>query len=165
MKCAYCRGEIPEGTAVQRIPPLEQLLVGRKSGALGLYPHPEHEKDEEDVLHPACCGAYFDPESNPYIQEQIMMDIRGELEDEIREEIKEEYKEKFELRSNNPTRYCVECWDELEDSVLIQEPGEPMCPWCKTHDNVWERTVGNDTVFCCTRCGKYWDEDEKELAA
>ena len=161
MRCAYCRGEIPEGTAVQRIPPLEQLLMGRKSGVLGLYPHPEHN-DEEDVLHPACCGAYFDPESNPYIQEQILMDVRAEVEDEIREEIKEEYREKFE--SAGPTRYCAECWEELEEGDG-QEPEEPMCPWCKTPEHVWEKSTANGVVYCCTRCRKYWDSEEQELAA
>jgi hypothetical protein len=163
MKCAYCEENILEGTAVQRIPPPEQLLAGHKSGALGLYPHPEHQGEEEDVLHPTCCSSYFDPEVNPYVQEQIIMDVRAEVEDEVREEIREEFREKF--RTKNPTRYCVECWEELEESGLLQEPGEPMCPWCKTHDNVWERTVEDNTVYCCTQCGKYWDENEEELAA
>jgi DNA-directed RNA polymerase subunit RPC12/RpoP len=162
LKCTHCGRDIPEGGDVQRVPPPEKLLVGLKSGALGLYPHPDHQGEPDETLHPECCPDFFDPENNPCRMEQLLMEIRESLVEEVREEVREEYREKFE--SGHESRYCVECWEELEADD-DQEPGEPMCPWCKTPEFVWEKSTPSGVIYCCTRCGKYWNEEEEELAA
>jgi len=160
MKCTHCGKDILAGGDVQRIPPLEKLFVGLKSGALGLYPHPDHQGEPEETLHHDCCSSFFDPENDPYLREQIMMEIREDAWAEIREELKEEFRSKFQSR--NPTRYCIDCWEELECDG--QEPNcEPMCLWCKTSEHVWEKATPQGVIYCCTRCSRYWNDDEDEL--
>lgn len=171
MRCPVCQKEVLPGQAVQRMPPREIAEVGPKSGRVGLYPHPQHLGDTEAVVHDTCCIGFFDPESDPEVYDRLMDEAREACEDEIREEVRQEFKDKFDMVSSmiaeGDHEFCVNCWEELADEEMAPEepPEETMCLWCKKTDQVWERPTPEGRVYCCVRCGKYWDEDEEELAA
>jgi hypothetical protein len=131
-----------------------------------LYDHEKYKDTEEDIIHyPDCCMGYFDPDNNPYIFDEVAGGMRYEIEEEVRDEIKDEYRSKLEAITGaladgkKLETFCQECWDEMGESE------DPMCLWCKQTDAVWIKgSSGDSTIYCCTRCQKYWDEKERELS-
>ena len=185
MQCAACRKEFQEGDEVQRVPPLEVVLRGEKSGILGIYPykgggirfdsldmtHHDPRRDEEggidslDFVHHnhRCYEKYFSPVDNPFLYDAIAKLVETEKEEQIREEIREELRDRFdtikEMISDHQFNFCVDCWANLDED----EP--PYCLWCKSPDNVWMHQKPQGMILCCTACNRYWNDQEEELAA
>jgi hypothetical protein len=164
MRCAACRVEFKHGDEVQRVPPIERALRGEKSGVLGIYPmSPEVAVEDQDLLHNnySCYEQYFSPLDNPFMYDALAKVVECEKEGEIYDEVREDFTTKFEMVKEmvgeQNFNFCVECWADLE----VKEP--PVCLWCKSPDFVWLHEKLQGTILCCTRCGKYWDDQEEEL--
>jgi len=163
-KCASCHQEFREEDEVQRVPPLEKVRRGQKSGELGVYPSTDKvHPDDQDLLHNkhGCYEKFFSPMDNPFLYDAISNRVYIEREDQIREEVQEEMMNRFdevkEMISERKFNFCVDCWADLEED----EP--PVCLWCKSPDYVWMHQRRQGMMFCCTRCNKYWNDQEEEM--
>lgn len=164
LRCVACNGDLKEGAEVHRIPPTERVLLGEKSGVLGIYPQGETVPPEnQDIIHHnySCYEKYFSPMDNPFLYDSITKEMGEMMEKEIREEVREELASQFEdlkeMVGQKNFNFCVDCWANLEPD----EP--PVCLWCKRPDHVWMHQKLQGTVLCCTACNKYWDDREDEL--
>lgn len=163
IRCAACRKDFQDGDDVQPVPALERVLRGEKSGALGVYPQGETvPHDEQDFIHHDyhCYEMFFSP-TEGFLYDSVIKQMGEEWGDTNKDEIREEYSQKFEevkeMIGQQNFQFCVECWAELD----ADEP--PVCLWCKSPDFVWMHQKPQGMIFCCTRCNKYWDNEEEEL--
>ena len=108
-------------------------------------------------------AAFCDPEQNPHIYDEITARIRAEIEDGVFEVAREEFQDKLrELQkriADEDLNFCIDCGDDIDPYE------ETMCPWCKQTEKIWNHHKPEGLIFYCGNCGKYWDEDEEELAA
>jgi hypothetical protein len=93
--------------------------------------------------------------------DSIVKSVADEREKDIRDEVRDEFSQQFEvvkeMISEQRFNFCVDCWANIEED----EP--PYCLWCKATDYVWMHQKPQGMIFCCTRCNKYWDDQEEEL--
>lgn len=167
-KCAACHKEFVAGDDVQPIPSIEVVQRGAKSGVLGIYKKEATVGSEvSDYVHHqyGCYEKYFSPMDNAFMFESlhdtIVERVYKEREEEIRSEVIDEFEIRFEeikkMISEKKHSFCVDCWAELEED----EP--PACIWCRSQNYVWMHQKRSGMIFCCTRCNKYWDDEENEL--
>lgn len=162
-RCVVCQESFQDHEEAQRIPPPEIVARGSKSGALGLYEHNDYKHDGDDVVHfPHCCMAYFNPEDNPRIFDEIQGQLQQELEPQMREEVIEEFREKFEKLLGAAALgqvlpfMCNKCWGQDEPI---------MCIFCKKDECVGEYRTRNGVFFHCMWCKKWWNSNEEEVVA
>jgi Zn finger protein HypA/HybF involved in hydrogenase expression len=174
MRCTYCRKDILPTQEAQRLPPPELVLVGPKSGLVGLYPHPQYQGEEEAVIHhPHCCMPWFDPGDNPRIFDRLQDELREKIVKDVQDEIREEFQDRIErvwvMIGEGNLNFCGHCLEELEEEPegpeFEEPPGEPDCLFCKSNTYVWEKTTPEGVIYHCGQCRKYWNEEEEELAA
>lgn len=164
-KCSSCNQAFHEGDEVQRVPPLEVVLRGEKSGELGVYLTGDQTPlEDQEILHHryGCYEKYFSPMENPFLYDTLANQVYEEKEGEFREEIRDEFASRFEevkeMISSQNFNFCVECWKELEED----EP--PYCLWCKSPDFVAMHQKKQGLTFFCAPCNKYWDDQENEIS-
>lgn len=127
MKCSYCGMPFEAGQKAYVVMPMVQVLMGPKSGLLGIYS--EHAQEAEpDLVHVVppipdaipCIIGFFDPEWNSEMWDQIVGQMREDVEAELRPELREEFEAKISNltdiveRRGGEIPYCVECFDEVE---------------------------------------------------
>jgi hypothetical protein len=162
--CVACRKQFHDGDQVQRLPPLEEIRRGEKSGLLGAYPLDNTPEDDQDLVHHdfGCYEIFFSPADNPFLFDAIVKQVEEARESEIRDEIRDELATKFEevkeMISERNFNFCVDCWANLDED----EP--PYCLWCKDTQYVWMHQTPQGMILCCTRCNKYWNDQEEELS-
>ncbi len=151
MRCYLCDKPLLLGEEVQRLPRPDKVQIGEKSGQLGVYPSPDYQEDEQEIIiHSKCCPAFFDPESNPHLYDEYAEKIREAVTHDVYSEVEDHFQ-----------NHCTKCGDPLED---VQEPENPNCLWCKTNVRVWTMNL-RDTgiIYRCDICNHYWNEFEEEL--
>jgi hypothetical protein len=147
-KCCACSKAFQDGDEVLTFY-IEKSKRGSKSGMIGFYSHPNYPKDYIDRSHftAACLEKCFSPADNPFLYDTIVAKIRAETTEDIRQEIYDDMD--------------LELDDEFPDMPDIDDP--PFCLWCKGPESVWVQIRSSGYLYACTKCNKYWDQDENEI--
>ena len=158
-KCSACRVEFLPDDLVQRVPPVAQVKRGTKSGLLGIYSTEDTPEEEWDVIHATrkCIELFFSPEEHQVIYDDVVYEIKKDLEPEIRQSWADKFEVVKEMVREKNFNFCIECWTQLEEDEL------PYCIFCKNTDSVWTQHKEPGSVMYCTRCSRYWDDQDEEL--
>ncbi len=162
--CAACKHPFKLGDKVQRVPPLEEIRKGAKSGELGTYSIDNISPIDHDLLHNShgCYETYFSPMENPFLYDGIAQEVYSELEGQLREEIKDELSAQFEqvkeMIAEGNHNFCVDCW------AMVEEDKPPTCLWCESPDAVWMHQKKQGMIFWCSRCNRSWNDQDIEIS-